>query len=59
MKKETAKKSASATNTVSKRIRNITSWGPYVPRQRAPNEALPPQSNLWERPVYNPARDNR
>jgi hypothetical protein len=28
-------------------------------RVRHPDEALPPEGNLWQRPVYNPARDNR
>lgn len=30
-------------------------------KKRVPlkGEAKPPENNLWQRPVYNPARDNR
>lgn len=44
---------------ISKRVRDITKWGDYEPRKREPNEALPPENNLWTRPVYVPERDNR
>ena len=30
---------------------------PWVPRERAENEALPPTSNIWNRPVYQPPED--
>jgi hypothetical protein len=43
---------------ISKRVRVITQW---VYKKRVPllNEAQPPENNLWQRPVYNPATDNR
>jgi len=46
-------------HVLSARARRITKWGDYVPRVRHPHEALPPENNLWTRPVYNPARDNK
>jgi len=31
--------------------------GFYTPRERDPHEALPPQINVWEQPVYVPSND--
>ena len=30
---------------------------PWGPRQRAENEALPPTFSIWERPVYQPPKN--
>ena len=46
-------------DAISNRTRAVTQWAGYVPRKRARNEALPPSNDLWQRPVYNPATDNR
>jgi hypothetical protein len=44
---------------ISKRVRAITQWVGYKKRVPLPNETLPPSNDLWQRPVYNPATDNR
>ena len=38
---------------LSNRQRKIMSFGYYVPRQRAENEALPPQQSVYSRPVWD------
>ena len=39
-------------DAVSKKFRDSTGWGAYVPRERDPNEALPPWIDLFARPTY-------
>ena len=31
---------------------------PWEPRQRAENEALPPTFSIWDRPVYEPPKND-
>ncbi len=46
--------------TLSKRERDAlgAEYRGYKPRQKQPNEALPPKNDLFRRPVYKPERDN-
>ena len=44
---------------LSEKSRKAAKFGDYAPRVRAANEAGPREANLWLRPNYVPARDNR
>ena len=46
----------SGNTTAVARAAEIAKWRARVPLK---GEAKPPENNLWQRPVYNPARDNR
>jgi hypothetical protein len=41
-------------DAVSQSIRKSIGAAVYEPRARDPNEATPPEQNIWERPVYVP-----
>jgi hypothetical protein len=46
----------SGNTTADARAAEVAKWKVRVPLK---GEATPPEGNLWQRPVYNPARDNR
>jgi len=46
-------------DAISKRVRDIVQWDGYEKRVPLKGEAKAAGDNVWERPVYNPARDNR
>ncbi|CAB4240693.1 hypothetical protein UFOVP38_59 [uncultured Caudovirales phage] len=39
------------------KLPNKYTSGVYTPRERDPHEALPPNINVWEQPVYVPSND--
>lgn len=42
-------------NEIHRKDLNLTE--PWAPRYRAENEALPPISSIWDRPVYQPQKE--
>jgi len=43
-------------NSIHRRDLGLTK--PWEPRQRDEHEALPPTMSLWDRPVYQPPKEN-
>jgi hypothetical protein len=46
----------SGNTTADARAKEVAGWKARLPLK---GEAGPPGNNLWQRPVYDPARDNR